>query len=102
MKVNEAIQIIKVLGYIAEHDGTVDQAVADDAVRVAVTAMKVIGSNNAGRLTKWEGEDADGPRAVLVNRDGPFAPLMQEVLRKLAKIEDIADDLNKEVDDEQI
>ena len=41
------------------------------------------------RLTKWEGRDADGPRAVTVRRDGPFAPIMQEVLRKLAKYEDM-------------
>lgn len=41
------------------------------------------------RLTKWEGIDADGPRAVTVQREGPFAPIMQEVLRKLAKYEDM-------------
>lgn len=41
------------------------------------------------RLTRWEGRDADGPRAVTVRRDGPFAPIMQEVLRKLAKYEDM-------------
>lgn len=41
------------------------------------------------RLTKWEGMDADGPRAVTVRHDGPFAPIMQEVLRKLAKFEDM-------------
>jgi hypothetical protein len=40
------------------------------------------------RLTRWEGRDEDGPRAVTVKRDGPFAPIMQEVLRKLAKYED--------------
>lgn len=41
------------------------------------------------RLTRWEGRDADGPRAVTVHHDGPFAPIMQEVLRKLAKYEDM-------------
>lgn len=41
------------------------------------------------RLTRWEGRDADGPRAVTARRDGPFAPIMQEVLRKLAKYEDM-------------
>ena len=41
------------------------------------------------RLTKWEGLDADGPRAVLVKRDGPFAPILQEALRKLARYEDV-------------
>jgi hypothetical protein len=40
------------------------------------------------RLTRWEGRDEDGPRAVTVKHDGPFAPIMQEVLRKLAKYED--------------
>ena len=40
------------------------------------------------RLTRWEGRDADGPRAVLVKRDGPFAPILQEALRKLARFED--------------
>lgn len=40
------------------------------------------------RLTRWEGRDADGPRAVLVKRDGPFAPILQEALRKLARYED--------------
>lgn len=40
------------------------------------------------RLTRWEGRDEDGPRAVLVRHEGPFAPIMQEALRKLAKYED--------------
>ena len=40
------------------------------------------------RLTKWKGRDADGPRAVLVKREGPFAPILQEALRKLARYED--------------
>ena len=41
----------------------------------------------AERLTRWEGRDEDGPRAVLVRRDN-FNAAMQEVLRKLAKYED--------------
>ena len=40
------------------------------------------------RLTRWEGRDEDGPRAVLVKHDGPFAPILQEALRKLARSED--------------
>lgn len=43
------------------------------------------------RLTRWEGRDEDGPRAVLVKRDGPFAPILQEALRKLARFEDEED-----------
>lgn len=39
------------------------------------------------RLTRWEGRDEDGPRAVLVKRDN-FNAAMQEALRKLAKYED--------------
>ncbi len=39
------------------------------------------------RLTRWEGRDEDGPRAVLVKRDN-FNAAMQEALRKLAKFED--------------
>lgn len=46
------------------------------------------------RLTKWEGRDEDGPRAVLVKHDGPFAPILQEALRKLARYED-----EEEIDD---
>lgn len=41
------------------------------------------------RLTRWEGHDEDGPRAVLVKRDGSFAPILQEALRKLALYEDM-------------
>lgn len=41
------------------------------------------------RLTKWEGRNPDGtPRAVLVKRDGLFAEILQEALRKLAQFED--------------
>lgn len=38
------------------------------------------------RLTKLEGCNSDGtPKAELVKRDGPFAPILQEVLAKLAR-----------------
>lgn len=40
------------------------------------------------RLTRWEGMDQDGPRVVTVKHDGAFPPIMQEVLRKLARFED--------------
>ena len=40
------------------------------------------------RLTKWEGRDEDGPRAVLIQREGPFAKILQPALRKLARFED--------------
>ena len=52
-----------------------------------------------GRLTRWEGRDEDGPRAVLVKRDGPFAPILQEALRKLARLED--EEEKQEVQDER-
>ena len=39
------------------------------------------------RLTRWEGRDADGPRAVMVKRDW-FPENLQEALRKLARYED--------------
>ena len=42
------------------------------------------------RLTRWEGRDEDGPRAVLARRDN-FNAAMQEVLRKLARYEDMED-----------
>lgn len=49
------------------------------------------------RLTRWEGRDPDGtPRAVLVKRDGPFAPILQEALRKLARFEDEEERREKE------
>lgn len=41
------------------------------------------------RLTKWEGRDEDGPRAVMVNRDKPFQEEFQKILRKLAMYEDL-------------
>lgn len=40
------------------------------------------------RLTRWEGRDEDGARAVLVKRDGAFHATLQEALRKLARYED--------------
>ena len=40
------------------------------------------------RLTKWEGRDENGPRAVMVNRDKPFNEEFQRILRKLARYED--------------
>ena len=40
------------------------------------------------RLTKWEGRDENGARAVLAKRDGSWVENMQEALRKLAKYED--------------
>ena len=49
------------------------------------------------RLTRWEGRDEDGPRAVLVKRDGPFAPILQEALRKLARYEDMEEHLAAEL-----
>lgn len=39
------------------------------------------------RLTRWEGRDENGPRAVLA-KEGRFPELMQEALRKLAEFED--------------
>ena len=41
-----------------------------------------------GRLTAWEGRDADGPRAVMLDRDSPFCEAFQAILRKLARYED--------------
>ena len=44
------------------------------------------------RLAEWEGRNPDGtPRAVLVKRDGLFAEILQEALRKLAKYEYLED-----------
>ena len=40
------------------------------------------------RLTRWEGKDEGGPRAVMVNRDGNFAEEFERILRKLARYED--------------
>ena len=39
------------------------------------------------RLTRWEGQDENGPRAVLAG-DGRFPDLLQAALRKLARLED--------------
>lgn len=41
----------------------------------------------AERLTKWEGRDENGPRAVLA-KEGRFPDILQESLRKLARYED--------------
>lgn len=49
------------------------------------------------RLTRWEGRDADGPRAVLVKRDN-FNAAMQEALRKLARLEDAEEKRKKEAE----
>jgi hypothetical protein len=40
------------------------------------------------RLTRWEGQDENGKRAVFVKRDGAFHAILQEALRKLARYED--------------
>lgn len=40
------------------------------------------------RLTRWEGQDKDGPRAVMVSREKPFHEAFQEILRKLARYEE--------------
>lgn len=42
----------------------------------------------AERLTKWEGCDENGPRAVLAKREGSWPDNLQEALRKLARFED--------------
>ena len=39
------------------------------------------------RLTRWEGRDENGPRAVLAH-EGLFPDVLQEALRKLAMFED--------------
>ena len=40
------------------------------------------------RLTKWEGRDENGDRAVMVDRSSPFHAAFQAVLRKLRQYED--------------
>lgn len=40
------------------------------------------------RLTRWEGRDENGPRAVMIHREKPFHEAFQEILRKLARMED--------------
>lgn len=40
------------------------------------------------RLTRWEGRDENGPRAVL-SKEGRFPDILQEALRKLAEYEDL-------------
>ena len=42
MTVSEAIQIIGLIGYVAEHDGTIDPGVIQDAVSMAVAALKEV------------------------------------------------------------
>ena len=59
-------------------------------VRCLFLMMKGIG-DCMERLTRWEGMDQDGPRVVTVKHDGAFPPIMQEVLRKLARFEDAQD-----------
>ena len=46
------------------------------------------------RLTRWEGIDENGPRAVLVKRDGSWPENYQEALRKLARYEDEEENAN--------
>lgn len=38
-------------------------------------------------LTKWEGRDENGQRAVMLDRDSPFHVAFQAVLRKLRRYE---------------
>ena len=45
------------------------------------------------RLTRWEGRDENGPRAVLAH-EGRFPDVLQEALRKLARYEDMEEDTN--------
>ena len=40
------------------------------------------------RLTKWEGRDESGDRAVLVDRASPYHAAIQTALRRLARYED--------------
>lgn len=54
------------------------------------------------RLTKWEGRDQDGPRAVLVKRDGLFPDNLQEALRKLARYEDMEERDGVHQEDDEI
>lgn len=44
------------------------------------------------RLTRWEGRDENGDRAVMVDRSGPFHEAFQAILRKLAKYEDMEEE----------
>lgn len=43
------------------------------------------------RLTRWEGRDQDGPRAVLVHNERTWLENMDEAMRKLARYEDMED-----------
>lgn len=40
MTKTDAIQIIRLLGYISEHEGTIDKDVIQDAVQMATDALK--------------------------------------------------------------
>lgn len=42
----------------------------------------------ADRLTRWEGRDEGGARAVLAKREGSWLTNMDEAMRKLARYED--------------
>lgn len=46
------------------------------------------------RLTRWEGRDENGPRAVLAKREGSWPENYQEALRKLARYEDKEENAN--------
>lgn len=46
------------------------------------------------RLTKWEGRDENGPRAIMIDRESPFCEAFQNILRKLARYEDTEESLN--------
>jgi hypothetical protein len=50
------------------------------------------------RLTAWEGRDADGPRAVMLDRDSPFCEALQAILRKPAKYEDAEEEVHQYYD----
>ena len=54
------------------------------------------------RLTRWEGRDENGPRAVLVKRDCPWPENYQEALRKLARYEDAEESDDKPWASEQV
>lgn len=53
------------------------------------------------RLTKWEGRDENGDRAVMVDRSSPFHAAFQTALRKLARYEDTGlepDEIDREIE----
>lgn len=51
------------------------------------------------RLTRWEGRDENGPRAVMIDRDSPFCEAFQNILRKLARYEDAEERLKRRADE---